>query len=82
MSINGANDIARLAQAIYDADLKEQLELSHRDEFVAIEPVSGDYFLGQTLSEAMGRARQAHPDRLAHVVRVGHRAAVHFEASL
>ena len=43
-----------------------------------IEPISGDYFLGQTLSEAIGASRSRHPDRLAHAMRVGHRAAVHF----
>jgi len=82
MTIDRSNDVARLAQAIYDQRLKDQLETTHRDEFVAIEPISGDWFLGQTLSEAIGLARKAHPDRLAHAVRVGHRTAVHFGASL
>jgi len=26
----------------------------------------------------MGAARQSHPDRLAHAMRVGHKAALHF----
>jgi hypothetical protein len=46
--------------------------------FVAIEPVSGDYFLGCTLSEAIGASRSKYPDRLAHALRVGHKAAIHF----
>ena len=82
MSNQPTQSVARLAQAIYDERLKDELERSHRDEFVAIEPISGDYFLGQTLSEAIGLARQAHPDRMAHALRVGHRSAVHFGASL
>jgi hypothetical protein len=48
---------------------------------VAIEPESGDYFLGNTLSDAIGAARRSHPDKLAHGMRVGHRAAVHFGAA-
>ncbi len=48
------------------------------DKFVAIEPESGDYFLGKTLSEAIGAARRSYPDRLAHVMRVGHKTALHF----
>ncbi len=75
-------DLARRAEAIYSQRLKDTLETAHRDEFVAIEPESGDYFLGRTLSEAIGLARKAHPDRLAHALRVGHRAAVHFGTSL
>jgi len=48
----------------------------------SIEPVSGDYFLGRSLSEAIGAARKAHPSRLAHAIRVGHQPALHFGASL
>jgi hypothetical protein len=77
-----AQNMARRAAKIYEERLKEQLEPSHREEFVAIEPDSGDYFLGRTLSEALGRARQVHPGRLAHVLRVGHKSAIHFGASL
>ncbi|MGE0607811.1 MAG: hypothetical protein AB7O62_12025 [Pirellulales bacterium] len=70
--------VASQARQIYESRLRESLERSHKDQFVAIEPVSGDYFLGATLSEAIGAARARHPDRLAHALRVGHRAAVHF----
>jgi hypothetical protein len=82
MSRIEAVNVARQAESIYENRLKDELERSHRDEFVAIEPESGDFYLGKTLSEAIGQARQAHPDRLAHALRVGHRAAVHFGVSL
>ena len=42
--------------------LAELLEPEHLDEFVAIEPESGDYFLGDTLARLSAR-RQLHPDR-------------------
>ena len=76
-----SRDIARQAEWIYEHRLKTTLEQSNADDFVAIEPVSGEYFVGATLSEAIGAARRAHPHRLAHVLRVGHRAAVHLGAS-
>ena len=66
------------AEEIYSTRLRAILELGQMDRFVAIEPESGDYFLGDTLSEAMGAARRAHPARLAHAMRVGHSAALHF----
>lgn len=69
--------IAEQARRIYDERLREQLEPTHAHEFVAIEPVSGNHYLGQTLSEAIGAARKAHPDRLAHAIRVGHKSAVY-----
>lgn len=68
----------RRAEAVYATQLRVVLEPDHLDEFVAIEPESGDYFLGKTLSEAIGAARRCYPDRLAHAMRVGHKAALHF----
>jgi hypothetical protein len=72
--------IAEQAQRIYDERLRGQLERSHPHAFVAIEPVSGDFYLGQTLSEAVSAARKEHPDRLVHTMRVGHKSAVHLGA--
>jgi hypothetical protein len=65
------------AEKLYAAQLRALLEPSHLHKFVAIEPESGDYFLGGTMSEAIGAARRAHPDRLTHTMRVGHDAALH-----
>lgn len=48
--------IADRAKKIYSERLKTHLELSAPDSFVAIEPDSGDYFLGATLSEAIGKS--------------------------
>ena len=66
------------AENVYATQVRAILEPEHDDEFVAIEPESAEYFLGKTLSEAMGSARRAYPDRLAHAMRVGHKAALHF----
>ena len=63
------------AKRIYAERLQATMESQHRDRFVAIEPESGDYFLGDTFDDAVRAARVRHPDRLSHTVRVGHRAA-------
>ena len=72
------DEFVRRAEEVYATRLRAVLEPEHMHEFVAIEPESGDYFLGKTLSEAMGAARRSHPDRLAHAMRIGHKAALHF----
>lgn len=82
MSTNHTCDLAQQAEQLYDRVLRARLEREHQNEFVAVEPISGDYFLGRTLSEAIGAARDAYPDRLAHALRIGHRAALHFGVSL
>ena len=78
MSRQDVDDLVRRAEHVYATQLRGVLEPEHIDEFVAIEPQSGDYFLGKTLSEAMGAARRTYPDRLSHAMRVGHKAALHF----
>jgi hypothetical protein len=76
------DELVRSAEQLYEDKLRELLEHDHADEFVAVEPVSGDYYLGRTLSEVIGAARNAHPDRLSHAMRIGHKAALHFGVSL
>jgi len=71
-------EFVQAAEEIYDTRLRSILEHSHFDEFVAIEPESGNYFLGDTLNEASRAARETHPDRPAHVMRIGRRTALHF----
>lgn len=70
--------VAEAARKLYDEKLREKLEPEHNDAFVAIEPISGEFFLAATLSEAIGASRSKYPDRLAHALRIGHRATVHF----
>lgn len=72
------DEFVRAAEEIYAERLRDILEPDHLDEFVAIEPESGDYFLGKTLNEATRSARQSYPNRLTHAMRVGHTAALHF----
>lgn len=72
--------VASAARELYEMRLRALLEPTHNDEFVAIEPMSGEYFLGRTLSEAIGASRSKYPDRLAHALRVGHEATVHLAA--
>jgi hypothetical protein len=77
MNDETTRNLAERAERVYAERLKAVLERSHLNDFVAIEPISGDYFVATTLSEAVQAARKAHPDRLAYALRVGHRTAVH-----
>ena len=69
--------LARQAQEVYQQRLRSKLEATNLGDFVAIDPQSGEFFLGQTLSEAIQAARTAHPDRLSFALRVGHQTTVH-----
>lgn len=69
--------IIELAKRLYAERLQAVLESQHCNRFVAIEPESGDHFLGDTFDEAVRAARAKHPERLSHTIRIGHRAAFH-----
>ncbi len=77
VDIVDSDDVARRAELIYAERLQSDLERDHLHEFVAIEPDSGEYFLGKTFSEAVHKAQDVYPDRMTFVVRVGHKAAIH-----
>lgn len=64
--------LSEAGQCCYDERLRELLESGHLGEFVAIEPESGCYFLGDTGTEALVRARGEMPSGLFYLVRIGY----------
>jgi hypothetical protein len=75
------SDLARRSEQLYASQLRAKLEPEHLHKFVAIEPDSGDYFLGETLSQAIQAVRRAYPDRLSFAMRVGHSTTCTWEYS-
>ena len=43
-----------------------------RGRIAAIEPDSGDYFLGDTLTEVLQEARREYPDKIFYSIRIGY----------
>lgn len=62
-------------QQVYDEELKSDLERQHLGRFVAIEPTSRSYFLGNTSAEALIAAHLAFPESRFYLVRIGFDAA-------
>ena len=75
-----AQRVAAKAKAIYQEKYQSRLEASSRNEFICIEPESGEYFLGKTFDDAVNKAIDAYPDRLTHTLRIGPSAALHLGA--
>ena len=65
------DDLAVRGRRFYDEYLSPQLEPEHNGRFCAIEPDSGQYFLGATGAEALNAAHAALPDKRFFLVRVG-----------
>jgi hypothetical protein len=62
-------------QAFYESHLRTALEPSHAGEFVAIEPSTARYFLGQTATAALIAARNAMPESQFFLTRIGRSTA-------
>ena len=73
--------ISETAKDVYERELRGQLEATHRDKFVAIEPLSKAFFLGDTFLAAALAAKNAFPERKSFVLRIGHDAAFHIGAA-
>ena len=71
-----ADDIDKI---IADADkvyqgIKGDLEKTYSGMIVAIDPKTGDYFVGKTSLEACGKGRAKYPDTMFVCKRVGAKA--------
>jgi hypothetical protein len=75
-------DYVQRALTIYENQLKDKLENTHCNEYVAIEADSGDYYVAKTHSEVVAAARKAHPDRLSLVLRIGHQGTFHIGSGI
>jgi hypothetical protein len=69
------DDLVERGQNTYKQRLASILEPSHIGEFVAVEPDSGQYFLGSTASAALVAAHAALPNSLFYLTRVGRETA-------
>jgi len=64
--------IAKKGRKIYEERLKAKLEKDFKGKIVAIEVETGDYFLGDTVSNALEKAEAKYPNKIFHLVRVGY----------
>jgi len=70
-----SDGLVERGQATYRQQLASVLEPLHMGEFVAVEPDSGQYFLGRTASAALVAAHAAIPNKLFYLTRVGRETA-------
>jgi hypothetical protein len=68
--------LASRGDQLYRTKLKDILEPQFIGMFAAIEPDSGDYFLGKRMAEAFDKADAKYPDKLVYLVRIGFPVAI------
>jgi len=60
--------------------MRLRLEKEFGGQFVAIEPESQDFFVGQSFDSAVAVARTEYPNQVTYTVRIGHQAALSYRA--
>ncbi|MEP6819222.1 MAG: hypothetical protein ABJA18_06790 [bacterium] len=74
-SVTKPSTLAKDGETLYNTQLRAALEAQHSGEFVAIEPLSCRYFLGQTATAALITARNAMPESQFFLTRIGRNSA-------
>lgn len=69
------------AKSMYVSELKETLERDHKGKYVAIVSPTRGHYIGPTFLEAAMAAREAEPDYIPFVIRIGYDAAFHIGAA-
>ena len=69
------------AKSIYEKELKESLERESFGQYVAIVSSSRRHFVRTSFLEAALAAREAEPEQIPFVIRIGHIAAFHIGAA-
>jgi hypothetical protein len=69
------SELAEKSKNFYERELKQKLESSEKGKFIAIEPETESYFVDTNGTKALLRARQAFPDKMFFLMRIGYEAA-------
>lgn len=73
--------VAETAKAVYESEYRVQMEAENMGRFIAIEPDSEKYFVGETFVEAAMAAKVNEPSKMPFVIKIGSDAAVHLGAA-
>lgn len=69
------SQITNKGEKLYQKELKDLLEPAHRGKYVAIEPESGDYFVGDDPIQADTQAQEKHPEKVFYLKKIGYESA-------
>lgn len=69
-----AREIVRRGQAIYESQIRPQVERDHFGEYLVVDVDTGDYEIDADHLAASNRAAAKHPDAPLFAMRIGYRA--------
>lgn len=63
------------ARKFYENVIRQKLSVEENGKFIAVEPDSGDYFIGESGREAIEKAQTVYPDKVFYLARFGYKTA-------
>ena len=70
-----SEEITRRGQALYDAQIRDGLDASHKGHFLVLDIETGEYEMDRDELAALKRAKVKHPDAAFYILRVGYPTA-------
>ena len=75
-------ETGRLGDAIYERDIRPQVEAAHRGRITSIDVDSGDFAVGDNVIAVADRLRERRPDAAVWSLRIGYGALRQFGGGL
>ena len=73
-------ELAQRGQALYESDIRQQVEVGNDSKIVAIDIETGDFEVDETVMGATDRLFERQPDAQPWTLRIGNSAVYHFGA--
>lgn len=70
-----SEEIVRCGQALYEQQVRAQVEPSHKGKFLVLDIETGDYEVDVSEVAALKRAKGKNPDAPLYILRVGYATA-------
>jgi len=75
-------EVGERGQALYDRNLRDQMQKTHFGQYLVINIATGEYEIGVDHLDTAKRARAKYPDASLYGMRVGYKAVVSFGPTL
>ena len=79
MAISLSPNLVSRGKQIY-TQLQYTIETKYPGQYIAIDPISSEYFISTRLADALRMAKDKFPDRTFYTVRIGYETALTFSA--
>ena len=70
-----SEEIVQHGEALYDQQIRAQVEASHQGKFLVLDIETGEYEMDVSELAALKRAKAKHPDAAFYILRVGYPTA-------